>query len=106
MSLNKVAFKKDITLNGDILLVPTGNCNFLGLQIAGAAWTGTLTLEASVDGINFGLLGVHNAPDGVLATSYTVNGTAFSNDIAAFQAFRVRASAAITGTANVTVLVS
>ena len=98
-------FTKNLAVIGDILLVPIMAAEFLGLQITGA-WTGTLSIEVSTDGVNFGALGMHNAPDGVITTSYIANGQAYSNDIGGFQAFRVRASAAMTGAAVVTVLAS
>lgn len=92
-----------ITTNGDILLFSTANCSSIGIQITGT-WTGTITLEASVDGVNFSVLGIHNAADGVIFSAFTTVGMGFSNDLGGFVAFRARASAAITGSAIVTIV--
>lgn len=105
MTLQKVAFTKAFTVNGDTLVVPVGACQFAGLQIEGT-WTGTLSIEASVGGVTYAAFGMRNSVDGVVTASYTVLAQAYSNDIGAFQSLRIRATAAMTGTANVTVLAS
>jgi hypothetical protein len=76
-----------------------------GIQVTGT-WTGTLTFEATVDGTNYGPIGATPAVGGLGVTTTTTANGIWSENIAGWLAIRVRATAAMTGSAVVTILAS
>lgn len=86
-----------ITANGQILEINVDQDGAVGVQIAGT-WTGTVQFEVTVDGQNW--VAVKDQFNGGSATSANAVGV-FQFKVAGFKGFRVRASAAITGTADV-----
>ena len=76
-----------------------------GIQVTGT-WTGTLTFEGSVDGTNFIAIGAKPvATDATPVTTTTGNGI-WAVNVAGLSSVRARGTAAITGTAVVTILSS
>lgn len=90
---------RNITTSGDILQIKTAEMASIAAQIAGT-WTGTISFEGTVDGSNWVALSLNNLATGASASSSTSNGV-FNGSIAGFLAVRLRASAAITQTASV-----
>ena len=79
----------------------------VGIRITGT-WTGTLSFETSTDGITWVPKSCYNYQTSTSETSTTVNSTKWWNanstaTRAAYDYFRVRATAPMTGTANVSV---
>jgi|TARA_R110000824_G_scaffold46170_5_gene132988 N-acetylglucosamine-6-phosphate deacetylase len=73
----------------------------ISVQIAGT-FSGTLQLEATVDGTNFSAYSLSDGNSATLATAATAV-KIFVGDAFAIQSFRVRASAWSSGTANITI---
>lgn len=71
----------------------------VALDVQGT-WTGTLTAEASSNGAPFRAVLLTNTADGTTTSGVTVNGT-YTVANAGFTAIRLRATAAMTGTAIV-----
>jgi hypothetical protein len=71
-----------------------------GVQVTGT-WTGTLTFEGTVDGTNYVAMAATPGVGGSTVSTTTANGLWRCN-IAGLQAVQVRGSAAMTGTAVVT----
>lgn len=73
------------------------------VQVTGV-WTGTLTFEVTLDGTNFVAIQGRNVTTGADATTTTAGANGLWRfEIVGAVAFRVRASAAMTGTAVVSV---
>jgi hypothetical protein len=91
-----------ITTNGDIVALQALNSTMGALQITGT-WTGTIQFEATLDGSTWVSVAGTPAGGGAAVTSTTANGAwTFAG---AFALVRLRASAAMTGTAVTTLLV-
>jgi hypothetical protein len=71
-------------------------------QITGT-WTGTVTFEGSVDGVNFVAMAGTPLVGGTSVSTATVNG-AWRCNLAGLVAMRLRGSATITGAAVVTIV--
>jgi len=92
-----------IDANGEAI---THACRFLSpgvisVQITGT-FSGTLQLEATVDGSTFASYNLKDGNSGTLATSATAV-KLFVGDAYAISSFRVRASAWSSGTASITI---
>jgi hypothetical protein len=74
----------------------------LGIQVTGT-WTGTLTVEHTIDGTNWAALQVKNAATGADVTTTTAN-VILRGELVGSAQVRVRASAAMTGEAVVTIV--
>jgi hypothetical protein len=72
------------------------------VQITGT-WTGTVTFEGSVDGVNFVAMAATPLIGGATASTATAVG-AWRCNLAGLVAMRVRGSAAMTGAAVVTIV--
>ena len=94
-----------ITTNGQALTagISPGGAPIVGhsVQVTGT-WTGTLTFQASVDGSTYVSLLGSNVASGASASSTTANGV-FSFTNGGYRSVRVTATAAMTGTAVVTI---
>lgn len=97
-----MATQRQITTNGQtatIVSPPTDEV--VGLQLSGT-WTGTVQFEASMDnGATFIAIGGYPISGGVATTTVATSATANGNwqfPVGGFTHFRVRASAAMTGT--------
>jgi hypothetical protein len=86
-----------ITTNGNIVEINTDTNGAVGVGLLGT-WTGTVQFEVTVDGQNW--FAVKDKYNGGSATSATANGL-FQFAVAGFKAFRVRASATVTGSLQV-----
>lgn len=91
-----------ITTNGQVVQFAPINGGSGVIQVAGA-WTGTLQFECTVDGTNFFSVNGALVVGAGSVTSTTANGQWFF-PASACAVMRVRASAAITGTATVALL--
>jgi hypothetical protein len=89
----------DVSTVGEPQPVANGG---VGVQVAGT-WTGTLTFEITRDGTNWGAVLVSNDTSAATGTTTTANGL-WSVNVVGVRAFRVRASASMTGTANVVII--
>jgi hypothetical protein len=85
---------------GSSIMTPTAGLGALGIGISGT-WTGTLTFQYSMDGNLWFNDTVYNSSTGAYISSVTANGN-FEAAIGAYRAYRVVATAAMTGTAFVT----
>ena len=74
----------------------------VGVQITGT-WTGTLSFEGTIDGTNFGAIQATRYGTGATASSTTEN-SMWRAEVVGLTSFRVRASAAMTGSAVVTIV--
>ena len=95
--------QNSITANGQSTAVAGYNTStpaFVGVQVTGT-WTGTLTFELSADGVNWVTAGAAAVATGTLATTTTGNGL-WRIEVGGMGGVRVTATAAITGTAVVT----
>ena len=94
----------NITTNGDVVSLPYRHFanGGVGVQLAGT-WTGTVTFEVTIDGTNFVAVPMSNVTTGATATTATANAI-LAGDVVGISAFRVRATAAMTGTLNVTIV--
>ena len=94
----------NITTNGDTVTLPYRHFanGGVGVQLAGT-WTGTVTFEVTIDGTNYVALPMANVNSGATASTATANGI-FAGNVVGVSAFRVRATAAMTGTLNVTIV--
>ena len=96
-----------ITANGQAVVAAQATAGTVGVQVTGT-WTGTLTFQASLDGINFTTLGTTTngmvpwPAGGTGVNSTTANGT-WTGTFSGLVFFQVIATAAITGTATVTI---
>jgi hypothetical protein len=95
-----------LTTNGQSLSVALGRggapVEGLSVQVTGT-WTGTLTFQGSLDGSTFVSVLTSNATSGATTTTTTANGVfAFSN--VGYHTVRVSATAAMTGTAVVSIV--
>jgi hypothetical protein len=70
--------------------------------IVTGTWTGTLVSEASPDGSNWTVQGIHQSGTSYTVSTFTANFTGAAN-VVGFQKFRIRSTAAMTGTAVVQV---
>lgn len=85
--------------NGAVTLTPSGDNSSWSLQITGT-WVGTIVTEVTMDGINWIPVNSRQSNGGRLANSTTVNGL-YRGVFGGMLAFRARASAWTSGTANV-----
>jgi hypothetical protein len=97
------------TANSTVSVTPAGGESSASIQVTGT-WTGTLQPQGSVDGTNWVNLGplcltnvTTNAPSATIPSAAV---GIWQCDIGGFELFRVTASAAMTGTAVVTVQAS
>lgn len=108
-----MSFTRPLTTTGNITTNSAGPGNTValagahayavtGIQVTGT-WTGTLTVEGTVDGTNFATLAATPAAGGAAVTTTTANGLWRCN-IAGMQSVRLRGSAAMTGSAVVTII--
>jgi hypothetical protein len=92
-----------ITTNGQSLTLSRFTTwGAVGIQVTGT-WTGTLTFNVSVDGSTFTTVSLTPSNSVTLATSTTANGVWYIANCF-FQSLQVAATAAITGTAVVTII--
>ena len=94
---------EEITTNGDIVAISQGSGAFASqvtFQISGS-WTGTLTFQASVNQSDYTTMQATNLNSGSAVTTTTGNGL-FRVDASGLIEVRVKATASITGTAEVT----
>jgi hypothetical protein len=87
--------------NGDAVTVPLGSGLETVAVILAGAWTGTVTSECSVDGATFFTCFAYGTSSNINFLSVTAN-TTFLVHGGGYRAYRVRATAAMTGTVNVT----
>lgn len=75
-----------------------------GIRVSGT-WTGTLTFEVSADGVGFDTIEALASDSSSAATTTTGNGS-FSLSVGGFHTVRIRATAAMTGTADIVITAS
>lgn len=75
--------------------------NYVAFQLTGT-WTGTITFECTVDGVNWVALSVFPSNSVTAATTATGNGV-WSAQNAGFAGVRARFSTASTGTPKITI---
>lgn len=93
-----------LTTSGQTVTLTLGNSQSAGILITGT-WTGTISFEASPDsGTTWGAYEFYNPVTSVEQTASSTTGNGFFQliNIAAVTNIRARASAAMTGTANLT----
>jgi hypothetical protein len=78
------------------------NSGGIGLQLTGT-WTGTVSFEASIDGLTFVALNLVPSNSATAASSATSNGC-WTGNVAGFAVVRARFSTATSGTVGVTLL--
>jgi hypothetical protein len=108
-----VSLTRDFTVTGSITTNTPGPGNVIALtaarnyDVAGVGvtgtWTGTLTFEGSVDGTNYVAMAATPLVGGAVVSTTTGNG-AWRCNLAGLAAMRLRGSAAMTGTAVVTIM--
>lgn len=86
--------------SADFRHLANGAC---GVQVVGAL-TGTLLIEASMDGTNFGTYAFVDCATGSTATSITAAGQ-YRTELVGVQSVRVRCSAYTSGTPAVTLVI-
>lgn len=74
------------------------------VQVTGT-WTGTLISEKTIDGITWLTQGIHQSGTPIIVASFTANFSGGAG-VAACTGYRIRATGAMTGTANVKVVES
>lgn len=89
---------------GNTVGLDTHTLGAAGVQVTGT-WTGTLTFEGSVDGTTYVAMAATPVVGGSTVSTTTANGLWRCN-VAGLQAMQVRGSAAMTGTAVVTIVAS
>lgn len=82
--------------------VAVGNSGGVGLQLTGT-WAGTVSFEASIDGLTFVAFNMVPSNSATAASSSTANG-AWSANCAGFSIVRARMSSYTSGKAGVTLL--
>jgi hypothetical protein len=86
---------------GSSVTISTVGLGALGIGITGT-WTGTLTFQYSMDGNNWFNDFMYNSSTGAFVTSITASGN-FEVAIGAYRAYRIVSTAAMTGTAIITI---
>lgn len=84
----------------DVLRMGVANKGAIGLQLTGT-WTGTVTFEATIDGLTWVALNMVPSNSATPASTATANG-AFSANVAGYTTVRARFSTATSGSVTVT----
>jgi hypothetical protein len=74
---------------------------YVGLQVVGAGFTGTVNFEVGIDGANWGALGMTPSTGAAVATTATATGM-FGANVAYYAQLRARTSAVTGGSVTVT----
>lgn len=99
MSASDISNINVLTASGQKAVISTVAMGTVGVQITGT-WTGTLTSEITIDGVDWAAVSMVPVPSGGAVASVSVNGV-WQVNVAGCQSFRLRASAAITGSVQV-----
>lgn len=84
----------------DAVTIGTLNVGVVGFQLTGT-WTGVVTFEATIDGVNWVAVNADPVPTGAAATTTTANGL-YQVPCAGFSQVRARFSTATSGIATCT----
>lgn len=84
----------------DAVVMPSLNCGAVGFQLAGI-WAGTVTFEATLDGVNWVAVNADPVPTGTAATTAAANGI-YVVPCSGFSQVRARLSTATSGSATCT----
>lgn len=87
------------TLNGFVSAEPLDNFGTAGVIITGI-WSGTITFEGSLDGVNYVTIFAQSLGTGLLITTTTSNGQFLVNN-AGLRSIRVKMTAYTSGTADI-----
>lgn len=98
--MSSPAVQASLSVAQDALNIGVGNCGGVALQLAGT-WAGTVSFEATVDGLTWVAFNMVPSNSATAASSSTGNGV-WSANCAGYATVRARFSTATSGTVNAT----
>lgn len=90
-----------LSVADDAVVMPTMNCGCVGFQLFSGAWSGTVTFEGTIDGVNWVAINADPMPTGSATTTATAQGL-FQVPCAGLSQVRARLSTATSGSITIT----